>query len=275
MALPKIGLALGSGGARGIAHVHALQAFDDLGIQPAQISGASIGSIFGAAYASGMSAAEIIAFTEERFSNRWKLLADLLQINPRNISGFIEKGGLRFGEIDIERALGLLLPDDFPARFDQLQIPLNIVASDFFAQREQVFNSGDLLPAMAASAAIPAVFSPVTIDGRVYIDGGTTNPVPFDVFSDDIDLIVAIDIIGSKNPQQGSLPRKSTVLPASVFIMQRAICRAKEKLIKPDIVIKPELEGVMVHDFLKVQEVLQSSSGICDALKSRLTSHIN
>ena len=89
MAEPTVAIALGAGGARGLAHVHALEALDDLGIKPAAMSGTSMGAIMGAGYASGLSAEEIQAYIRERFRNRVKLLADLWRTRPDTVRAFI------------------------------------------------------------------------------------------------------------------------------------------------------------------------------------------
>src|SRR5680860_537120 len=176
MSQPTFAIALGAGGARGLVHIHVLQALDEMGITPVAIAGASIGAILGAGYASGLSARNIEDYVRERFQNRFKLLADLWKLRPNSVSAFMKDGGPRLGDINIERVLTLFLPPELVDDFSDLKNPLQIVATDYYGHCDKVFCKGPLRPAIAASAATPAVFRPVIIDGVVYIDGGMTNP---------------------------------------------------------------------------------------------------
>ena len=153
MSGPTIGLALGGGGARGFAHIHALEAFDDLGLRPNVVAGTSMGAIVGAAYAAGMSGADVLDFAQERFRNRLRLTADLLRMKPENARQFLDHGGLRLGEINVERVITVLLPRSFPTDFRHLVTPLKVIATDFHDRSEHVFESGPLIPALAASSA--------------------------------------------------------------------------------------------------------------------------
>jgi NTE family protein len=111
--------------------------------------------------------------------------------------GEIVAGGLRVSQFNIERILQAFLPENVPATFGELTIPLKVTATDFFGHRLAVFDSGDLYSALAASAAVPAVFRPVRRDGMLLIDGGIYNPVPFDLIEDDADITIAIDVVGA------------------------------------------------------------------------------
>lgn len=274
IATPTVGLALGGGGARGYSHIHALEAFDDLGIRPVAIAGTSIGAIIGSLYAAGLSSQDIREFAKERFRNRYRVMADLLRMKPENARRFLSEGGIRLGEINVERVLSVLLPGDIPNDFAQLDIPLKVVATDFHRQCQHVFQSGELLPALAASSAIPALFRPVLVNGEVYIDGGTTNPTPFDTLSGMADIIVAIDVSGLPRKKLGRHPRKVDVLTASSHIMQQSITRAKADQFRPDILLRAEVSGVRVHDFMRLQKVLDSSEPLRETLKNQLSAAI-
>ena len=270
MSEPTVALALGAGGVRGLAHVHALEALDELGLRPVAIAGTSIGAIMGAAYASGMSGNQIHTYARERFQNRMELLADMWKLRPERVRQFLDEGGPRLGEINIERVADIFLPSQVVENFSQLQIPLQVVATDYYAHRDHVFRSGLLRPALAASAAIPAVFLPVKIDGDVFIDGGITNPAPFDKLAGLADIIVAIDVCGGPQGERGKRPRKVDVVYAASQLMQHSIVRAKAERFQIDICIRPDISRFRALDFLKTQRILEASRPLKEDLKHEL-----
>jgi NTE family protein len=158
--------------------------------------------------------------------------------------------------------------------FGELRIPLKVVATNFHSQGDAVFEKGPLLPALAASSAIPALFRPVIVEGEVYIDGGITNPTPFDTLADEVDIVVAIDVSGFPAGPRGRRPRKVDVLLASSHIMQQSIIRAKALRFQPDILIRPNVEGFRIHDFVKIERILEASQPLREKLKSDLSSAI-
>ncbi|NNJ98598.1 MAG: patatin-like phospholipase family protein, partial [Gammaproteobacteria bacterium] len=186
--MKKLGIALGGGGAKGVAHVLMLEVLEEIGWQPYCISGTSIGAIVGALYASGNSAKALRDdLTSASFSENGSFIDDIFN---KDLSRWWDMLDLDFG------GKGLLDAREFLARlhsklnvssFEELAIPLRIVAADFWQREQIVFESGPLLPAVHASMALPGVFQPVQIDGRVLIDGGVVNPVPFDVLPEECD----------------------------------------------------------------------------------------
>ena len=100
------------------------------------------------------------------------------------------QGGIRVSQFNVERILKAFLPEAIPETFAELKIPLKVTATDYFGHKLAVFDDGELHSALAASAAIPAVFRPVTRDGRLLIDGGIYNPVPFDLIENDADIVI-------------------------------------------------------------------------------------
>ena len=202
---PTVALALGGGGARGYAHIHALEALDEMGIKPVAISGSSIGALLGSGYAGGMSGADMRAFALKNMGNKGEVAAGIWRMRPRSFSGAFE-GGLRLGQLDVKGALKAFLPQDWPTTFDALKIPLSIVVTDFYDEKERVIESGDLFEAIGASAAIPAIFQPVKCANRICIDGGIMNPVPFDLLHGRADIILAIDVVGGPIGEQTKIP---------------------------------------------------------------------
>jgi NTE family protein len=152
-----------------------------------------------------------------------------------------------------------------------LAIPLKIVASDFYAQDSVVFSEGPLNRAVAASMALPALFQPVCSDGRVLIDGGLTNPLPFDVFGRDVDVVVAIDVSGTpvQNPDR-EMPSAFEALFSSAFLFERTIVREKLKSSQPDILIHAGTSQFQTLDFLKFEAIMAASGPAKDQLKRQL-----
>ena len=179
---PTFGIAFGGGGARGLAHIHVVEALDELGIKPVALAGSSIGSLIGAGVASGMSGRDIHAYARSILGTRAQVASRMWRARPGTFAEAME-GGLRVGQFNVERILKAFLPEIVPASFEEFKIPLKVTATDYFGHNLAVFDAGDLHSALAASAAIPAVFRPVVRDGVTLIDGGIYNPVPFDLIA--------------------------------------------------------------------------------------------
>ena len=267
---PKIGLALGGGGARGLAHILILEAFDELGIKPAFITGTSIGAIYGAAYAAGYSAAYIRAHTEETLSQRLDLFRGLLSARAQPIQRLFSLLPIRSGLLDAAAVLDIVLPGRMPTDFRALTIPLTIVAADFHAQDVVLLREGPLKPAIAASIALPALFAPVKLEGRTLIDGGFVNPLPFDLIAPGADVTVAIDVSGGARGDSAAAAGILGTLLASSQILQRSIVREKLKSIQPDIYIASTVERFHVLEFNKFRAILEAAVPAKDALKRQL-----
>lgn len=269
--MPTVALALGGGGARGLAHILMLEVFDEFGIRPAVIAGSSIGAIFGAAYAAGLSGREIRALTEEALGNRFELIRSLFTararaINSRNPfasrAAFLAPGAL----------LDVLLPPRVPGNFEALDIPLRIVASDFYALESVVFSSGPLRPAIAASMALPVIFEPVLIEGRSLVDGGLTNPLPFDILVGEADVLVAIDVSGTTVPSpKRARPTAIEALFSSSFLFERSIVREKLKSHRPDVYIDAGTGRYQALEFLKMRDIFAAARPAQDALREHLS----
>jgi NTE family protein len=262
---PSVALALGGGGARGIAHVHALEALDELGVVPVVIAGTSIGALVGAGYASGMRGWDMAAHFRKSLGDRAEVMARLWRLRPKGIGGI--RGGLRPGRVDLEGVLEAFLPEHIPQTFEELDIPLMAVATDYYAQRSMVFRSGPLRPAIAASAAIPALFHPVMINDRALIDGGITNPVPFDLITGLADITVAIDVVGGPSGPADKAPSTIDALFGSSQLLMQAITTEKLKSGMPDVFLRPEVDAWRVMDFLKVREILEQTQPFRDIVK--------
>lgn len=266
---PTVAIALGGGGARGLAHIHVIEVLDELGIRPVLISGASIGAIMGAAMAAGMTGREIREHTLAAIGRPGRLVNRLWSLRPARFSDMVA-GGFRVGQFNLERVLRAFLPDTLPDTFEALPIPLKVIASDYYAQCECVCDSGLLLPALAASAALPAVFRPVVIGDRVMIDGGLWNPVPFDHLAGKADITIGVDVVGRPPAGTAEVPSGIDSLYGATQLTMRSIVTLKLEKDPPDIFLRPEVGRFRVLDFVKAEEVLAASAGIRDELKRAL-----
>lgn len=268
---PRIGLALGGGGARGLAHIPVLEAFDELGIKPDVIAGTSIGAIFGAAYASGLSGREIRAQAEEVLTQRFGLLRDIFAARAQAMSRFLGIFAQRSALLDAASLLETIMPARLADDFADLEIPLKVVATDFYQQEPHVFATGPLRRAVAASMALPVIFQPVVVDGRAMIDGGLSNPLPFDLLTGEADIVVAIDVSGAPVPSdRRAHPTAFEALFASAFIFERTIVREKLKSVQPDIYIEGGTSHFQVLDFLKLGDILAAAEPAKQKLKQQL-----
>ena len=281
--MKKIGLTLGGGGARGICHIEFIKVLDEMNLKPSIISGTSIGAIMGAFYASGLSGKEINDIlstidiskksTEKetifKGKERHKLeklvdekITDIKEYYKKidNIHKMINISFFKNTSFLSGKGVEKFFEDNLPVKtFEELEIPLIIVATDYWKQKQVIFDSGDLIPAIRASMSIPAVFEPVILDDMILIDGGITNNLPYDVIQDDCDITIAIDVSGNLSiPQKAKAPNMFDNIMTSFEILQDSIIKYQMKIKTPDIYIKPELRDVGILDFHKATEVLES-----------------
>jgi len=235
----KIGLALGGGGARGLCHIEFIKAMDDLGLTASVVSGTSIGSIVGSFYAAGLSGKEIEDIANTVGLIELSKLIDLAILNP---SGIVKGKG-------VEEFLKKYLP---VYNFEDLKIPLKIVATDYWERKEVVFESGPLIQAIRASISIPGLFTPVKINKSVLVDGGAVNPLPYDLIRDQCDLLIAIDVSGKSSPPKFRVvPMMLESVINTYHIMETAMVENKLESLQPDIYVKPDLTNIQILDFYK------------------------
>ena len=262
VARPTIALALGGGGARGLAHILMLEVFDELGLKPKVIAGTSIGAIFGAAYASGLSARLIRAHTEEVLSQRFGLIRQLLSARSEPV--------LKLSQLPADPLVAAQARDAArPPAALQGRARLRQPRHPAQGGRDRLLRpgaghhrtQGDLRSAVAASIALPALFTPVSIDGRLLMDGGLVNPLPFDVLEGAADITVAIDVSGAPTgPGKRPQPSAFAALVSSSQILQRSIVREKLKSRQPDIYIDVEVDEFHVLEFHRFKEVLAAAA---------------
>lgn len=269
---PRIGLALGGGGARGLAHILVLEVFDELGIRPHHIAGTSIGAIFGAAFAAGLSATQIRQTSEEILTNRMELVRQFFSGGTASVQKLLSVLPLRSALLDARPLLDVILPKAVPETFEELQITLSIVASDVGHREAVVFGTGDIRSAVAASISIPVIFSSVTLGDRTLADGGLVNPLPYDLLRSGCDIVVAIDVSGAANDATlGSKPGAITMLAQSVQIMQKRLIRERLRYDQPDVYIDVDLDRFGAFQFHKIREILDAAQPAKSELKAKLT----
>ena len=242
----SVALALSGGGARGLAHIAIFEAFDELGRKPVVIAGSSIGSLFGAAYAAGMSARDIRRFVLTLTHDRSEVFRRLIASRRRTFASLLNMGFGSAALVDAEKFCEEFLPEQVPEEFDQLTIPLLVMATDLHRREQVEFSQGALRPALAASIALPTVMRPVVIENRVLIDGAASNPLPFDRLRERADVIVAVDLSGEPALGRSDIPNPWECLVTTVLVMGAAITAEKIKQHAPDLVVKPNV-GLFAH----------------------------
>ncbi len=177
---PRIGLALGSGSARGWAHFGVIQALDELGVPVHCVAGTSIGALVGAVFASGATASVV----------------DLIpKLDWKRIASFFDVVFPRSGLIDGKRLSGFIHRHVRETHIEDLPIPFRAVATDLATGQEVVLGEGDILEAVRASMSFPGILTPVRYGGSILVDGGMVNPVPVSVLRDmGAEFVIAVDL---------------------------------------------------------------------------------
>lgn len=267
----RIGLALSGGGARGLAHIPMLEVLDELGIRPCCIAGTSIGAVIGAIYASGVHGSTIREHTRRILIGEGDSLREIL--SKKDALAWIKMLDVDFlgnalfkGDAFVE----FLYERIEKTTFEELSIPLKVVATDFWNSSQVVFDKGDLFQAIKASMGLPGVFSPVILEGRTLIDGGGVNPMPHDLLTD-CDIVIAVNVMGRIERKEGH--RSPTAVRAvleTYDIMQRTIIAEKMARVPPDIYIAPELLNVDILEFHKYEEIFTRSEPSKRLLRRKL-----
>lgn len=250
-----LGYALGSGSAKGFAHIGVLSVLEEIGIRPQVIAGSSIGAIVGAFYAAGYSALEL---------RELALSLDLREL--MTLSDLRTRGRALANGDTVERFLRARLP----ATFEELSVPFGCVSSDLRSGERVLHTTGDLPRAIRASLSVPALFSPVESDGRLLIDGGVTEPVPIAAAKEiGAGRIIAVTLYGQSSSLTSELTGGGTILErllsragsvqiamASVDLMQARI--AEETLGDADIVIRPDVNSFSQLSWLNAEELIEN-----------------
>ncbi|MBM3388570.1 MAG: patatin-like phospholipase family protein [Betaproteobacteria bacterium] len=235
---PRMCLALGGGAARGFAHIGVIQVLEESGIKPHCVAGTSAGSLVAALYASGLSGTELAKLA---------LRMDESAITDWSFPGRGVIRGEALARYVRQHTQGKLI--------EQLSMPLGIVATDLDTGQGVLFRRGDLGQAVRASSAVPAVFQPVRIANREYVDGGLVSPVPVRYAREmGAELVVAVDISNQPEGQPTSDP--FSLLLQTLSIMGKSINQFE--LREADVVVRPALAGVGSADFTARQKAIQA-----------------
>jgi len=268
--MKTIGLALGSGGARGLAHLVVMETLAEMGLRADRVAGASIGAVMGALYASGIPPRQIRRDILSLLGQNGDDHQGFLSLDYSRLLSLIDPNFGTTGLLKGDRFLEHLARMMQVTRFEELEIPLAVVATDFWNRDEVVLDSGDLLPAVRASMALPGVFTPVTMDGRVLIDGGAVNPVPFDLLTDQCDIVIGVDVMGRRSPGEDPEPDFLEAVFNTFQIMQHSIVREKLRVAQPEIMLEMQVPGVKVLEFYKAEEILAAAAPEAERLKREL-----
>lgn len=253
---PIIGLVLGGGAARGFAHIGVIQALEEAGIRPDLVVGTSAGSVVATLYASGKNGKElqkVAESMEEASFSDWRL-------------PFFKPGVLK-GE-----ALARFISSQVGGRqIQDLPMSLGVVATDLDSGRGVLFQRGDAASAVRASSAIPALFQPVLIAGREYVDGGLVAPVPVQFARQmGAQVVIAVDI--SSAPQINAASDTFQILMQTFSIMGKSI--NVFELREADVVVKPALTGLSSASFASRTQAISAGHQAMMLWVSRLRSAI-
>ena len=288
---PRVGLALGSGAARGWAHVGVIRALEEAGVRPDIVCGTSIGALVGAVYAAGQL---------DHFE-KW-----LLGMRVKDIVGLVDVS-LNSGMLKGERLMEFFRSNFIDRPIEQLAIPFAAVATDLRTGAEVWLRDGSTLEAVRASIALPAVFTPVLRDGKTLVDGGLVNPVPVSLArAMGAELVIAVDlsadILGhhlNKDPRaetssssigewirklqenlgglipldlpdERRLPAMRDVVASSINIMQVRIARSRMAGDPPDVIVSPRLAHLGLFDFHRAREAIEAGERAVEAIRHNL-----
>lgn len=234
---PTIGVALGSGGARGLAHIGVLKVLEEHQIPINFISGSSMGSFIGAMYANGND-----LFLMEKLANQLK------RKHWMDIS--VPKLGLVSGE-KVKELIRILTHNK---NIEDLKIPVAIVATNIETGEREIFTKGPIYKAVRASISIPGIFVPEEIEGKVYVDGGVLDRVPVHaVRKMGADFVIAIDV-GMQNARQIKVKNIFDVIAQSIDIMERQ--NFQQQILAADYVIRPNVGHISSISFSEIQSII-------------------
>lgn len=267
--MKSFALALGAGGARGLAAIAVLEVLDEFGRKPTAIAGVSIGAALGAAYAAGMSGRAIRRYVIDIAHRRSQTLAKLMGARAATLSEMLSVGLGNPMLLDAERLAAAFLPSAVPDDFAALSIPLTVVAADLYGRSEVAFTAGSLRPAIAASMAIPGLLRPVELDGRVLIDGGAVNPLPFEHLRGKADVTIAVDNMVGPSETRG-VPQPLECLLATFQVMGNVIVAEKLKHGAPDLTLRQDMNLFRLLDFFQASAILRVADTRKAEIRERL-----
>ncbi len=267
-----VGVALGGGGVRGLGHIPALETIDACGIKPAAMAGTSMGAIIGVLYAAGRSGQDIRGFVEEHIVTRHDGVKDLYAKRAPRMQWLkaVHLAWKGTGLLTADRFMEYLIEQMDVTRFEELKIPLRVVATDFYSGESIVFDAGPLLPALKASMSIPGVFVPVQHGGRILVDGGVSNNLPYDILPEQCDLTIAVDVSSKRERGDADPPNMMDATLGMFDMLVERVTQARIDKHPPDIYFHPRLDGIRILDFDKAEDVLKQVQAAVPKLEEAL-----
>lgn len=241
----KVGVALGGGGARGLAHIGVLKALEEEDVPVGAIAGTSVGALIGSLYASGVTTAQLEQMTQEI---GWSTLTNYSRFSLLRLMMTGQKLSTNNMEVYLRKHIG-------ETRFDELKIPFSCVATDIQTGEKLIFREGSVALAARASATIPGMFEPVPFRHRFLVDGGLVSNLPTDlVAAMGADPIVAVDVTADFMRSQ---PRSVLeVLNQAIYIQSERL--AQEELSRAQVVIRPNLGDITMMDLSRSDECIDA-----------------
>jgi NTE family protein len=262
----RIGVALGSGAARGLAHIPYIEAMDELGLKPSIIAGSSIGALIGSGWANGMTGADLREHAYSVLGSLQLIATALWNRGMPSLTKLLANGISM--QVDGEGVAHAFLPEGFPDDFAALKIPFHVVSTDFYTWKEVIFEGGPLRPAIAASMAIPSLFRPVSVKGSYFIDGGVTNPLPLAQLVGRCELTIGIDVQRSPDPTLAvKEPSPFDVAVVATEIMSQRIVDATVARYRPDVFVHADVGPFGGSEFWRVREIVEHASKDKDRFK--------
>lgn len=232
----KVGLALGGGAARGIAHVGVLKVLEEHGVKISYVAGTSAGSLMGALFCSGRG---------------WEEIRDIA--SDVNWGDLVQPALFSMGLVNpskLEKMLDRLIANK---TFEDLEIPLRVVAVDLLSGELYIFEEGSVARAVRASSSIPGIFSPLEWEGRLLVDGGVKNNVPADVVKDmGADIVIAVDVNANALKPEGP----ENVFDVMMYSMRIMLDDEERIAQNADFLIRPDLEGFSYYNLKNAEKLI-------------------
>jgi NTE family protein len=248
----KLGIALGAGGAKGFAHIGILKTLHKAGIDFDIVTGTSIGALIGAVYAGG----DIKRFEEA-----------IKKINSRDIFFLLSPTWPKYGFFSGKRLLKKLKEFIHVENIEELNKRFGAVCVDLNSSETVTITTGNIFQAIRASISIPVIFTPITIDGRVLVDGGVLDPVPVKAaYILGSDFTVAVDLIGQREETDSIYNNlvSNVYIPNILDMVYRISITTQRYMIKstlkenhPDVLIRPDLSSIKFFDFHRAEQAIK------------------
>ncbi|WP_435367728.1 patatin-like phospholipase family protein [Mesobacillus subterraneus] len=236
LASPKVGLALGSGGARGFAHLGVIKVLRDEGIPIDLIAGSSMGALVASFYGAGLDVDRLYKLSRV-FKRKY----------------YLDFTVPKMGFISGKRVKELIRIFTHGKKIEELDIPIGIVATDLMSGEKVVFKNGPVAEAVRASIAIPGIFVPEKLDGRLFVDGGVVDRIPVSVAKEmGADIVIAVDVSNVK--VNADITSIFDVIIQSIDIMQMELVANRE--IASDVMIRPKVEMYNSKAFTNIEEII-------------------